>query len=129
MSNQPDVIFLERMQFFGYHGFHAEEQRLGQRFEVDLAVETSTKSAGLTDELIDTVSYSRLYAIAQEIVEGAPKRLIERVAEDIALAVLREDQRVEAATVTVRKPGAPIKGAIFAAAGVRIRRERQALSR
>lgn len=128
MASEPDVIFIERMQFFGYHGFHAEEQRLGQRFEVDLAIETSTKSAGLTDELIDTVSYSRLYAIAKEITEGEPRRLIETVAEEIALAVLREDPRVEAATVTVRKPNAPIKGAIFAAAGVRIRRERQALN-
>jgi len=128
MAIEPDVIFLERMQFFGYHGFHAEEQRLGQRFEVDLAVETSTKSAGLTDELIDTVSYSRLYAIAQEIVEGEPKRLIEAVAEEIALAILREDPRVEAATVTLRKPNAPIKGAIFGSAGVKIRRDRQALS-
>ena len=128
MTSEPDVIFLERMQFFGYHGFHAEERRLGQRFEVDLAVETSTKSAGLTDELIDTVSYSRLYALTQEIVEGEPKQLIEAVAEEIALAVLREDQRVEAATVTLRKPNAPIKGAVFAAAGVKIRRDRQALN-
>jgi dihydroneopterin aldolase len=128
MAAEPDVIFLERMQFFGYHGFHDEEQRLGQRFEVDLAVETSTKSAGLTDELPDTVSYSRLYTIAKEIVEGEPKRLIERVAEEIALAILREDRRIEAATVTVRKPSAPIQGAIFGAAGVKIRREREALS-
>jgi dihydroneopterin aldolase len=128
MATEPDVIFLERMQFFGYHGFHAEEQRLGQRFEVDLSVETSTKSAGMTDELIDTISYSRLYAIAQEIVEGEPKRLIEAVAEEIALAVLREDWRIESATVTLRKPNAPIKGAVFTAAGVRIRREREALS-
>jgi dihydroneopterin aldolase len=128
MAIEPDVIFLERMQFFGYHGFHAEEQRLGQRFEVDLSVETSTKSAGMTDQLIDTVSYSRLYAIARDIVEGEPKRLIEAVAEEIALAVLQEDRRIESATVTLRKPNAPIKGAVFAAAGVRIRRDRQALS-
>lgn len=129
MANEPDVIFLERMQFFGYHGFHAEEQRLGQRFEVDLSIETSTKAAGLTDELPDTVSYSRLYVIARDIVEGAPKRLIEAVAEEIALAVLREEARVESATVTVRKPNAPIRGAVFGAAGVRIRRDREAVSR
>jgi dihydroneopterin aldolase len=128
MTNKPDVIFLERMQFFGYHGFHAEEQRLGQRFEVDLSIETSTKAAGLTDELPDTVSYSQLYAIARDIVEGAPKKLIEAVAEEIALAVLRLDARVESATVTVRKPNAPIKGAVFGAAGVQIHRDREARS-
>lgn len=122
--NHPDQIFLEGVQFFGYHGFHAEEQRLGQRFVVDLTIDTSTRSAGFTDDLPDTVSYSRLYAIAREIVEGPAKRLIETVAEEIALAVLREDARIEAVTITLRKPNAPIKGAVFAAAGVRIRRDR-----
>lgn len=125
--NHPDQIFLEGVQFFGYHGFHAEEQRLGQRFVVDLTIDTSTRSAGFTDDLPDTVSYSRLYAIAREIVEGPAKRLIETVAEEIALAVLREDARIEAVTITLRKPNAPIKGAVFAAAGVRIRRDRSVL--
>ncbi len=125
---QPDQIFLEGVQFFGYHGFHAEEQRLGQRFVVDLTIDTSTRSAGFTDDLPDTVSYSRLYAIARDIVEGPAKRLIESVAEEIALAVLREDARIEAVTVTLRKPNAPIKGAVFDAAGVRIRRDRSAIA-
>lgn len=90
--NQPDQIFLEGVQFFGFHGFHAEEQRLGQRFVVDLTIDTSTRSARFSDDLPDTVSYSRLYAIARDIVEGPAKRLIRAVAR-VALAILCESNQ------------------------------------
>jgi dihydroneopterin aldolase len=124
MQQRPDIVFIERLQVYGYHGVHPEERALGQRFEIDLRIETSTRQAGLSDELDQTVSYSDLARRVKAIVEGEPKRLIEAVAESVAAAVLAEDERVGAVTVTVRKPDAPIKDVFFGAVGVTIRRER-----
>jgi dihydroneopterin aldolase len=124
MQQHPDIVFIERLQVYAFHGVHPEERALGQRFDIDLQVETSTRQAGLSDRLDQTVSYSDLARKVKAIVEGEPKQLIEAVAESVAAAVLAEDERIGAVTVTIRKPNAPIKGVFFAAAGVTIRRER-----
>jgi dihydroneopterin aldolase len=124
MRNDPDVIFIERLQVYGYHGVHPEERALGQRFEIELRIETSTRQAGLSDRLGDTISYSDIARRVKAIVEGEPKQLLEAVAETVADAVLTDDERIDAVAVTIRKPEAPIKGIFFGAVGVTIRRER-----
>jgi dihydroneopterin aldolase len=124
MRNHSDIVFIERLQVYGYHGVHPEERALGQWFEIDLQVEISTRQAGVSDELSQTVSYSDLARRVMAIIEGEPKRLIEAVAESVAAAVLAEDGRIGAVTVTIRKPNAPIKDVVFGAVGVTIRRER-----
>ena len=125
MAHHPDTIFLERMQFYGYHGNNPEEQRLGQRFEIDVALETSTCAAGVSDDLIDTVNYSDAFKTVREIVEGRPRKLLESVAESIARQLLDNEPAASAVRVTIRKPQAPLKGGIFGAAGVSIRRTRE----
>ena len=124
MHPDPDIIFIERLQVYGFHGVHPEERRLGQRFELDLRIETSTRAAGLSDRLEDTVSYSEIARRVKALVEREPKQLLEAVAESVAEAVLAEDGRIAAVTVTLRKPNAPIKDLVFGSVGVTIRRER-----
>ena len=120
-----DIIFLEKLQFYGYHGHNPEERTLGQRFEVDVALESSTVTAGLSDDLADTVNYSAVFKTCRQIMEGEPKKLIESVAESLARQILANEPRASAVCVTIRKPQAPLKGGIFGAAGVSIRRERE----
>jgi len=124
MRQDPDIIFIERLQVYGYHGVHPEERALGQRFEIDLRIETSTREAGLTDRLEETISYSDIARRVKTLVEDEPKQLLEAVAESVAATVLAEDRRISGVTVTIRKPEAPIKGIFFGAVGVTIRRER-----
>jgi dihydroneopterin aldolase len=124
-GSERDQIFLEGMIFYGYHGVHAEEQRLGQRFVIDLRVDCSLRAAGQSDDPAQTVSYSDLYRVAREIVEGPPRQLIEAVAESIASAILDRFVPIERIVVTVRKPEAPIKGSVLASAGVTIVRRRK----
>ena len=120
-----DEVFLEGLRFYDYHGVNPEERALGQRFLVDVRVETDLRSAGMSDDLAATVSYSAVYKMVRAVVEGEPRNLIETVAEEIAATVLAEFKRAQAVTVTVRKPEVPIKGAVLDAAGVRIRRTRE----
>ena len=55
--------------------------------------------------------YSKVYAIIQEIVETRKYQLIERLAQVIADTVLTQFD-VDAVTITVHKPHAPIGGPI-----------------
>ncbi len=120
-----DEILLEGLQFYAFHGVNPEERTQGQRFLVDVAVQTNLKPAGQTDDLTRTISYSAVYKRVRAIVEGEPKALVEAVAEAIAADLLGTYLAAQAVTVTVRKPEVAIKGAFLGAAGVRIRRERE----
>ncbi len=105
-----DKIFVNQMEFYGYHGVFPEENKLGQRFIVDLMVLVDLKKAGETDELEYSVNYGELFMVCKEIVEGKPYKLVEAVAEKIAKTVLEQFPLVSEATVKVIKPDPPIPG-------------------
>jgi dihydroneopterin aldolase len=105
-----DKIFVNKMEFYGYHGVFPEENRLGQRFVVDLTALLDLQKAGQTDKLEYSVNYAELYRICKEIVEGAPVQLIETLAERIADVILHEFQIVSEVIVKVIKPDPPIPG-------------------
>lgn len=115
-----DCIRVEGMVFYGFHGARPEEQALGQRFVVDLALFRDLSVAAQSDALTDTVHYGRLHDLARDVVEGPPCQLIETVAERIAGRVLEAfGGRV---WVRVAKPQAPIRGATTATVAVEVTR-------
>lgn len=105
-----DKIYVNRMEFYGYHGVFPEENRLGQRFIVDLTVLLDLKKAGETDALEHSVNYGELFNVCKEIVEGKPCKLVEAVAEKIATGVLQQFPLISEAIVKVIKPDPPIPG-------------------
>jgi 7,8-dihydroneopterin aldolase/epimerase/oxygenase len=105
-----DKIFLNEMEFYGYHGVLPEENRLGQRFRVSLVLEIDLNNAGMSDDLNDTVSYAEVFEICKEIVEGKPYRLLEALAETIASSILMKYQLIDQVTVKMIKPDPPIPG-------------------
>lgn len=118
-----DKIYVNQMEFYGYHGVLPEETRLGQRFIVDLVVETDLKKAGLSDDLKYSISYVDLYQVCQVLVEGTPYKLIESVAENIASQILEKFGKVSSVTVKVIKPNPPIPGH-YESVAVEIKRSR-----
>lgn len=119
-----DKIFLNRMQFYGYHGVFSEETKLGQRFFVDAILETNLKKAGSTDDLGASIDYGRAYQLVQEVAEGKPYQLIESVAEKIAAVLLEKFSSLQACTIKVTKPDPPIPGH-YDSVAVEIYRERE----
>lgn len=119
-----DRIELKNMSFYGYHGVLEEEKRLGQRFQVDVMVDTDLRKAGETDDVLDTIDYSRIYEIVKDVMIGYPMNLLEAVAERMADVILNEYDAVIKIYVTIRKPEVPIQG-ILDYAAVTIARERE----
>lgn len=121
-----DTIELTGLTFYGYHGAFAEEQRLGQRFIVDVRLALDLAEAGRTDDLTRTVDYGKLAELVRATVEGPPFRLIEALAETIAVAILAAYERVQEVRVRVEKPSAPVAAAPSGLVAVEIRRRRAA---
>jgi 7,8-dihydroneopterin aldolase/epimerase/oxygenase len=105
-----DKMYVTGMKFYGYHGVFAEEQKLGQRFSVDVILLLDLSKAGLTDELDQTVNYKEVYDAVKEIVEGDPVKLLESLAESIAASLLGKFTSVDETTIKVIKPDPPIPG-------------------
>ena len=116
-----DKIRLERLSFFGRHGVHPEERKLGALFEVDITMDADLRAAGAADDLALTVDYRRAYEVARTAVEGPPRNLIEAIAEDIARGLLEIAPIVEV-TVIVRKR--PPLGGQFGSVSVEVTRGR-----
>ncbi len=119
-----DRIILTGMQFYGFHGVNPEERRLGQPFIVDLEAELDLRRAGRSDRLPDTVSYTQLYRVVKNVVEGEPRNLLEAAAGAIAAGVLEQHPSVAAVRVRVQKPRPPIRGSVIESAAVEIYRKR-----
>ncbi|MDI6812131.1 MAG: dihydroneopterin aldolase [Desulfitobacteriaceae bacterium] len=120
---EHDIIHLRGLEFYAYHGVLPEEQRLGQKFIVDVDLYHDLQSAGISDEVGDTLNYAEVYAEIKGVVESGPYRLLEHLAEQIAETLLTtfpcDEVRVE-----VHKPQAPVPG-LFRDISVEIRRGRK----
>jgi dihydroneopterin aldolase len=105
-----DKIFVNGMKFYGYHGVFPEEQKLGQRFNVDVALTLDLSKAGQTDDLHETVNYKEVYDAVKEIIEGNSVKLLESLAESVAASLLGKFTSIDETTVKVIKPDPPIPG-------------------
>lgn len=119
-----DKIFINKMQFYAYHGVYPEETKLGQRFYVDVIIESNLKKASKSDRIQDTIDYSHVYERVRSIMEGEPRQLLEKLADEIASAILHDFSLAERVTITIVKPDPPIKG-FYDSVAVEITRERE----
>ena len=116
-----DVIRIEGIEAFGYHGVFPQEKREGQPFLVDVDIETAFDEAIAHDDVAYTVDYGVVAERVAEIIQGEPADLIETVCDRIVTMVLSLE-RVKATRVTIHKPQAPIS-VPFAGVSVSRRRE------
>ncbi|HVU18083.1 MAG TPA: dihydroneopterin aldolase [Candidatus Didemnitutus sp.] len=105
-------IHLKNMAFYGYHGALAEENALGQRFQVDLTLTLDIAEAARTDRLENTADYVEIYALCRKVLEQDRVKLIETLASHLLDQVLSANPRIDEATVVIRKPSVPLAGAL-----------------
>lgn len=114
MSGFDDRLSLIGMRFEARHGVLPDEKVTPQRFEVDLVLHADLEPAARTDDLDATIDYAALFDLVKAIVTGQSFDLIEALAGAIARAALvaTEPTLVDLVEVRVRKPDAPIDGAL-----------------
>ncbi len=83
-----DILQVNGIRAYGYTGYFPEEQTLGQWFEVDLSFWVDLSIAGSSDDLNDTLDYSKVVVLVQDIIKTSTFKMIERLADAIATATL-----------------------------------------
>jgi len=104
-----DRIRLVNMSFYGYHGVHTDERRMGKKFYIDVELALDLTAAGRSDDLAQTVDYAQVYALIREIEGGKQYSLLEALAEDIAQRLLERFPAREV-IVRARKTEVPVGG-------------------
>ena len=121
-----DRIELRGLRVFARHGVLDSERRDGQEFVIDAVLWLDTSAAAAGDDLAKTIDYSALANRLVRLAVEPPVRLIETLAERLAVGCLSEPLVAEA-EITVHKPHAPIAHP-FDDVAVIIRRERPSAS-
>jgi 7,8-dihydroneopterin aldolase/epimerase/oxygenase len=103
------TIKLEGMEFFSFHGCFREEQIIGTRFLVDLAVTADTGAGERSDHLRDTVDYSAVYSVVKREM-GQKSHLLEHVAWRILEALRKEFPELTEIGVRIAKVNPPMGG-------------------
>lgn len=104
-----DTIKLTGLTIRANHGVYDFEKEKGQKFVLDIVLYTDNQSAGVSDELNETVNYAELATYAQEVFTTTTFNLIEAACENLATAILKRYERINMVQVTVNKPEAPIE--------------------
>jgi dihydroneopterin aldolase len=105
------MIQIEGMEFYAFHGHYREEQIIGNKFLVDLTIETSMDIPRSTDNLKDAVNYQKAYQVVKQQMEEK-SHLLEHIAGRILDALYSELEGIKKATVKVSKMNPPIGGKI-----------------
>ncbi|HWS01078.1 MAG TPA: dihydroneopterin aldolase [Prolixibacteraceae bacterium] len=83
------VIELEGMEFYAYHGYFKSERIVGNRFEVNISIETDCETAAQSDHLSDALNYEGIYSLVKEemhkrshLLEHVAGRILNRIHEE-----------------------------------------------
>ena len=105
------VIQIEKMEFYAYHGHFREEQIVGNRFLVDLWIETDMRKPAETDNLNDAVNYQVAYKLIKEEMEKK-SNLLEHIAKRILDVLFESLDGIEKVRVKISKMNPPVGGKI-----------------
>ena len=104
-----DKIYINNLEFIGFHGVFPEEKKLGQKFLVSLELTVDTREAGKTGDLTKSVHYGFVAQDVEKLFLEKSIDLIETCAENIAEMVLKKYELVKEVKVIVKKPWAPLQ--------------------
>lgn len=103
-----DKIIIKDLEIFANHGVFKEEKFLGQKFILDVEIETNLKDAASTDDLNKTINYGKISEDIENILKEENYDLIETVADKVNKYILINYPSVKKCSVILKKPFAPI---------------------
>ena len=107
MKIKEQIITLDNLRFYAYHGAEPQEAIVGAWYTVSIAMKADVTTAILNDDLNGTINYALVADVikAQMQIRSA---LLEHVAGRIAQALFEEIPTLKKVTVTVSKLNPPV---------------------
>lgn len=104
-------IIIKGMHFKAYHGYYAEEQKIGGQYIIDLEMEVNIQEAAEEDKLESTVNYESIFELCREEMK-INRKLIETVGLSILKRIQSRFPQVVHTVVEIHKINPPIDGLI-----------------
>lgn len=98
-----DIIGIEGIKIYAYHGYYELEQKMGKEFIVDIYLTLDLNVSGESDTIKDTFNYEKAIVICRQEMEIKSK-LLEHVAHRIANKIKAASSSVVKVTVRISKP-------------------------
>jgi dihydroneopterin aldolase len=105
------LIEIEEMEFYAYHGHFKQEQVVGNKFTVNIAIETNCDTAAISDNLHDALDYQKVYKIIKSEMEKK-SYLLENICKRILDTLYENFNTIKKATIKVSKHNPPMGGQI-----------------
>ena len=106
---QKGIIELEDMEFYAYHGCFKEEQVVGNRFMVNIAIQVDVTKPSQTDNIQDALNYVSVYELTKHQIQQN-SHLVEHLCERILNAIHQKFDFVDWVKVKVSKMNPPMGG-------------------
>ncbi|WP_236975393.1 dihydroneopterin aldolase [Membranihabitans maritimus] len=104
-------IILKGLRFKAFHGYYAEEQRIGGDYMVDIEFNYNIVKAATTDSLENAIDYEEIYTLCKNEMAN-PRKLIETVGYEMASLLKDRYPAMDTLTLTIHKLAPPIAGQI-----------------
>lgn len=95
------TIHLNNVQFYGYHGLYKEEQKIGNNFIVNLAIELFPSEDNITT-IEKTIDYVKVYDLVKVRMQ-TPTPILETLAGDIANEILTQFNLAQKVSIHITK--------------------------
>ena len=95
------------MEFYAFHGHFKEEQIVGNKFLIDIEIETDLDPAGISDKLEDAADYTVACRIVKQEMEKKSK-LLENIAKRILDSIFQNMKNIKKVTVRIKKMNPPV---------------------
>ncbi len=116
-----DLIKIENLEIYAYHGVFPEETKEGQIFYINAILYADVRKAGENDDLECSTDYGKVCHFMTDWMQNNTCKLIEAVAERLAKECLLAFPLVQKIKLEIRKPQAPV-GLPFGSISVEIER-------
>lgn len=116
------TVFVEQLEFYAYHGVPDEEQKIGHRYAVSVALEVEG-DADETDAVSDTVDYGEVCRVIVDTATSRQTRTLEKLGGDVCDALFAKFDKATDINLRLWKPNPPAPF-VVAKAGIEIYRAR-----
>ncbi|MCL2072991.1 MAG: dihydroneopterin aldolase [Marinilabiliaceae bacterium] len=107
------IIELKDLEFFAFHGCYPEEQAHGNKFVVNIKIETDISLPAQTDNIEDALDYVKIYDIVEKEMSQR-SHLLENVAFRIYSRLFEQFPQIINADVKVSKLAPSVRDGIKA---------------
>lgn len=105
-------VKIHNMMFYGFHGMYEYEREQGQKFYIDVEVDTKDDTVAETDKIEDGVDPASIYDIVRDVTENKRFQMLEALSAHIGDRLLAKYDHFARVTTRIRKPSVPISGPI-----------------